>query len=839
MASNDRGYSVLLSHLHTTETRLPLATIQAALSHHLASASPVPTPLAATAITSPFYLSQPFTYEKLQSFSIAFRHASHLKYRNVVKAFRSHSMLRTYLGRSMQAIMAEWVTDVLKGIQGGHSVLRLVASSGLLLGVEDLKVGEQGEKKEGIDVGNARWGVEDETIVALAEVMDVYASGISSSSSSTGIEEWEKEFQPAGQDVLSLALIFASQSLPLVSEDKLKAFPLPTLSRLLISTVSATFKSGSFLSSASASVTLTPEHHVSISATSPMSQTLHSMASSPLATSIASVSRLTANILSLLLDVPSTYRLTEGLYTISESLDIMREMAKQIERDWISCPLSSCADQEIGTPFPVSSPEHELMTPYFVAQDTKDLTKLLWTMLKTLLFTCIMIFESVLSSLVYLPPQPYQITPASLAVQVLETLSHLSFIISEFGGVTTTTQGFEQLKKTFYLALDVLAQGDGPAGDSGLKADTYVQTICFALNSQRVESVAAGPRQAKQAFVLASIEQLIPVLSDRCIRDWVWGVCYPHLSDPSHRETYESSHSVVLAIFASHAQRQQADYAGAHNIAFSDIESSDPENQASPGGDQESKPLKRLQDSRKLPMKSQARLSTDFFKRMVPFYAECLIDNSKEGRLNTSQLRLAYSALVRSATVSAFMSEGEKPDETYTLAWYCIQLLLDTIHQQLPPAGSKGKGKAVNTSDPDRLQRLLLMLISSVSSVPLPLMMRTLDEIRTLLTSDLPPLSGSQQSKKDKERREEVLEALFEEILEKTGDREKEAAMRWWYTWRPHLLASPAEDKEDGGLFSWFSARKKKRVETQGTQGEELKNSNASTTTTTTTMSRL
>lgn len=199
MASNDRGYSILLSQLHTTDSRLPLATIQAALSHHLASASPVPTPLAATAISSPYYLTQPFTYEKLQSFSIAFRHASHLKYRNTAKAFKSHSMLRTYLGHSMQAIMAEWVTEVLKGIQGGQSVLTLVASSGLLLGIEDLKIGGKGREKEGIDVGNARWGVEDETIVALAEVMDVYASGLSSSSSSTGIEEWEKEFQPAGQ----------------------------------------------------------------------------------------------------------------------------------------------------------------------------------------------------------------------------------------------------------------------------------------------------------------------------------------------------------------------------------------------------------------------------------------------------------------------------------------------------------------------------------------------------------------------------------------------------------------------------------------------------------------
>lgn len=48
----------------------------------------------------------------------------------------------------------------------------------------------------------------------------------------------------------------------------------------------------------------------------------------------------------------------------------------------------------------------------------------------------------------------------------------------------------------------------------GLTIDSYV-------------SATTSPRQAKQAFVFASIEQLVPVLSDKCIRDWVWGVCYP------------------------------------------------------------------------------------------------------------------------------------------------------------------------------------------------------------------------------------------------------------------------------------------------------------------------
>jgi hypothetical protein len=47
----------------------------------------------------------------------------------------------------------------------------------------------------GIDLGNARFAVEDEIV---AEVMDAYAYGIGSSSSND-IDECEKEFQPAGQ----------------------------------------------------------------------------------------------------------------------------------------------------------------------------------------------------------------------------------------------------------------------------------------------------------------------------------------------------------------------------------------------------------------------------------------------------------------------------------------------------------------------------------------------------------------------------------------------------------------------------------------------------------------
>jgi hypothetical protein len=91
----------------------------------------------------------------------------------------------------------------------------------------------------------------------------------------------------------------------------------------------------------------------------------------------------------------------------------------------------------------------------------------IWTVLKTLLFTTIMLLQSILSTITYsrpvappnfkryLAPVP---THSSLALSTLRTLSHLSFVITKFGGVTSTSSaGFAELKRVFYSALDVLS----------------------------------------------------------------------------------------------------------------------------------------------------------------------------------------------------------------------------------------------------------------------------------------------------------------------------------------------------------------------------------------------
>ena len=200
-----------------------------------------------------------------------------------------------------------------------------------------------------------------------------------------------------------------------------------------------------------------------------------------------------------------------------------------------------------------------------------------------------------------------------------------------------------------------------------------------------------------------------------------------------------------------------------------------------------------------------------------------LLQNSVQGRLSTPQLRLAYSALVRSACVSAYEFDG-LPDETYSLAWYCVQLILDKLRDLTSPAvhDVKGKGKAARGRDDvevedrsvERVHRLHLVLISMVSSLPLLLMSRVLEEICIILltTAAAQPADFDEESAAGR-RRKELVEALFAEFLEGVGDREKEAAIRWWYQHRSMLISGREEEKKGEGkgtvVGSWIKGVKK------------------------------
>ena len=159
----------------------------------------------------------------------------HLKHKYFIEDQSSVVGLRTLFSRGVKVRLRDWVGDVLKGLEGGIGVLRFTCAGGVLLGLGDL----EGVGKLKMGSGEAGRGrVEDEVVVALAEVMESY---------SVQGGGWEKEFQPVTEQgggmcasllliiiliyipvyALSLALILASNSLSLVPTPKFRALPLP------------------------------------------------------------------------------------------------------------------------------------------------------------------------------------------------------------------------------------------------------------------------------------------------------------------------------------------------------------------------------------------------------------------------------------------------------------------------------------------------------------------------------------------------------------------------------------------------------------------------------------
>ncbi len=182
-------------------------------------------------------------------------------------------------------------------------------------------------------------------------------------------------------------------------------------------------------------------------------------------------------------------RIAEGLRSASHALQILLNMAAQVEQDWSTGPLADVPERDIGTNEMIFH-TITLSLIIMIAPETRLITQAIWTTLKTMLFSAIMLSDAVLASVAYIKPgsAPYtqtSVTHSELALQVLNILSCFSFIISQFGGVTSTSQGFEHLKKTFYLALDILAEA-GDRNQANSLANTYVKEQCVSLASPAI-----------------------------------------------------------------------------------------------------------------------------------------------------------------------------------------------------------------------------------------------------------------------------------------------------------------------------------------------------------------
>ncbi|KAL5520027.1 hypothetical protein ACEPAG_1687 [Sanghuangporus baumii] len=704
----DRGYLNLLAHLREEKLRISFDALQAAICHyliHLPATQPTPAPLTASVISSSLW--RPFTFKCCFSLGNTFRVSVRQKLAELNKKERG------LFDTSISSDLTGWLSGILEGLKDGVPLLRMSIAGGIRLGLEDIQDATLSRsllrKIEGI------------VVLAFAEAVEM---------SNPANDQWTSEFSYAEKDRAELSVLLASQYFCSFSTDVLSALQMLSLASSCLAMIEKGLASGNYLKAAREDMHRGIDGSITISADSKLESAIGALQASDCFARIAYLCRLLAKVISGL--AGTSFRqhgrreLWELFNTVVRSL---YSMSLQVEEDWRS---SRLADMTSETQ---------------LDETTSKVTEKIWAVLKTHLFSMLMLQQAILDTILYHSPPSSLYSTSYLTSTILTTLSSLSFVISSFGGVaagpteTGTGPSFPELKKVFYMSVDILST-------NVTESEDFVRSL---VRDARTYSVTLkNPfMHAKWSFVLTCIEQFISVLDDDSVEEVVLPCCEPYLNDSSNRQTYEAAHSVMLSIFAAHAEKST-----------------------------DSSPIQNKKDRKG---KSAEKASDiNLARRLVPGYSQILLENARDGGLTTPQLRLAYAALVRSAStgrnphhtpstmhrkpLSSFSLRGWnglEVDEEFSgdpgLTWLCVEQLL------------QAHSAAINET-PQTRTALSLTLISLIPNVSLVLLPRVLGEIERVVDGELEP-----------GRRRVLIENVFEEILERVGDAEREVAMRWWF----------------------------------------------------------
>ncbi|KAL1758438.1 hypothetical protein FB107DRAFT_207204 [Schizophyllum commune] len=376
-----------------------------------------------------------------------------------------------------------------------------------------------------------------------------------------------------------------------------------------------------------------------------------------------------------------------------------------------------------------------------VTQSAQPVITDFFAIVKTLLFCIVMVADAVMAHVVYVRPDaaaasiavpsttstlstaPLTPTPGSATDAATPHIALAFTLLRTLARLSPAKATFPELARAFYAALDVIAADEKGAGDAlvqGIARGGDIGGVRRAGGSGSLASTSTSQASpSRTAFALSCIEQLVPVLSVGAVEE-AWSFVAQHLSSPFPRAPYEAAHSAALALFDAYAPAE---------------------------GDVNKREEKAEQIA--------------YVARLVPYYAQCLIENSSPSRLSLAQLRHAYAMVVRCA--------GAHDD---ALALYCVQALLDALRGR-----AEGDDGTVELGASQK-QRLRLTLASTISSVPTSLLPQVLDELKNLATHSS---DGPTATTFTIEERVALRDAIFEEITEKIGNAGKEYAVRWWY----------------------------------------------------------
>lgn len=117
-------------------------------------------------------------------------------------------------------------------------------------------------------------------------------------------------------------------------------------------------------------------------------------------------------------------------------------------------------------------------------------------------------------------------------------------------------------------------------------------------------------------------------------------------------------------------------------------------------------------------------------------------------------------------------SASSHDDDQHVLALYCVSELIAYI-----------RGRPQSKLPSEQLLALQLTLISTLPSIPLSILPGILEDTLAII-------SAVPESSPDKRA---LHQALFAEISERVGDREKEYFLRWWNDHYTLLAPTPTE----------------------------------------------
>ena len=203
---------------------------------------------------------------------------------------------------------------------------------------------------------------------------------------------------------------------------------------------------------------------------------------------------------------------------------------------------------------------------------SRERTTQIWQVFKTYLFTLTLVLDAVVGIIVEQCPSPTETYPpatdkseckrtngewpamptSNVPEPYLDALAHVLRIFERVYWITSTfgLDGFESYRVVFYSALDVLSRD----------ASACTQVVSSMAHDllQRHKDVPGGRPAAHVSFAqrmhvtyfLLVMEQWVAELPHAMLEQLGLPMCRPYLEDTRFQDTFESAHSVVLALYA-------------------------------------------------------------------------------------------------------------------------------------------------------------------------------------------------------------------------------------------------------------------------------------------------